>query len=253
LAEACIFRASSAQCGVFGRKGKDYAAFLSAIMRGSVLNTRTVGIMLSPQIRIHSLHQFPSLDTTSTTTNDGIRLRYGLGWGLYSSPYGKAFFKEGHDEGWRHLALCLANGSGILILTDSSNGEGIFKPLIDAILGSTSFPFEWESYTPYDLLAPLPKLKEHKTASLPPEDLARFVGRYALSADIVLSVTVDDDRLFIQENDESKQEYRPESSTDFYSATSSDECTFRLAGDGPAQVLVLHVDGKDLELKRLLP
>jgi len=229
----------------------DYAAFLSAIMRRKVLNTRAVGWMLSPQIRIHSAHQFPSLENTTTTANDDIRLRYGLGWGLYSSPYGEAFFKEGHDEGWRHLALCFNNGSGILIMTNSSNGEGIFKPLIDSILGPTLFPFDWESYTPYNLLPPLPKLKEHKTISLSPEDLNRLVGRYALSADIVLSVTVESGRLFIQENDEPKQEYGAESPQDFYSTSSSDECTFKLTGDGPAQALVLHIDGKDVELKRL--
>jgi CubicO group peptidase (beta-lactamase class C family) len=229
----------------------DYAAFLRAIMRRKVLNTRAVGWMLSPQIRIHSAHQFPSLENTTTTANDDIRLRYGLGWGLYSSPYGKAFFKEGHDEGWRHLALCFNNGSGILIMTNSSNGEGIFKPLIDSIVGPTLFPFDWESYTPFNLLPPLPKLKEHKTISLSPEDLNRLVGRYALSADIVLSVTVESGRLFIQENDEPKQEYRAESPQDFYSTSSSDGCTFKLTGDGPAQALVLHIDEKDVELKRL--
>ena len=229
----------------------DYAVFLSEIMRRKVLSTRAVGWMLSPQIRIHSEHQFPSLDNTTTSANDDIRLRYGLGWGLYSSPYGKAFFKEGHDEGWRHLALCFNNGSGILIMTNSSNGEGIFKPLIDSIVGPTLFPFNWESYTSYDLLPPLPKLKEHETVSLSPEKLNRVVGRYALSADIVLSVTVENGRLFIQENDEPKQEYRAESPRDFYSTSSTDECTFKMTGNAPAQTLVLHLDGKDVELKRL--
>lgn len=229
----------------------DYANFLSAIMRRKVLNRRSVGKMLSPQIRIYSEHQFPSLENTTTTANDNIRLRYGLGWGLYSSPYGKAFFKEGHDEGWRHLALCFLNGTGILIMTNSSNGEGMFKPAIDSILGPTSFPFDWEGYTPYNLLPPLPKPKEHKTVSLPREHLDRLVGRYALSADIVLSVTVEGDRLFVQENDESKQEYRAESPQDFYATSSSDECSFSLGENGPASALILHVDGRDLEMKRV--
>lgn len=146
---------------------RDYANFLSALMRGKILNTRVGDVMFSPQITIHSAHQFPSLADATTTANDDIRLRYGLGWGLYSSPYGKAFFKEGHDEGWRHLALCFRqHGDGILILTNSSNGEGVFKPLIDTLLGPTLFPFDWEGYTPYNLLPPLPKLKEHKTVSL---------------------------------------------------------------------------------------
>jgi CubicO group peptidase (beta-lactamase class C family) len=229
----------------------DYATFLSALMRGKILDTRTFGKMQDAQISIHSAHQFPSLASETTAANDKIRLRYGLGWGLYSSPYGKAFFKEGHDEGWRHLALYFRNGSGILIMTNSSNGEGIFKPLIDSVLGATSFPFDWEGYTPYNLLPPLPKLKEHKKVSLTAAQLNRLVGRYALPPDVILSVTVENGRLFIQENDEPKQELLPESPQDFYSTTSSDECTFKPADGGPAQVLVLHLEGRDVELKRL--
>jgi len=86
---------------------------------------------------------------------------------------------------------------------------------------------------------------------LQPEYLKRLVGRYALTTEIVLSVTVENGRLFVQEDDEPKQEYRPESPVDFYSTSSSDQCTFQLTGEGPAQVLVLHIDGKDVELKRL--
>jgi CubicO group peptidase (beta-lactamase class C family) len=230
---------------------RDYAIFLSAVMRHKILSTVTTGKMFMPQVSIHSAHQFPSLATETTSGNDAIRLRYGLGWGMYSSPYGKAFFKEGHDEGWRHLALCFNNGSGILIMTNSSNGEGVFQPLLDSILGKTSFPFEWEGYTPYNLLAPLPKLKEHKRVSLTSHQLSRLPGRYALSPDVVLTVTVEDGRLYVQENEEQRQEMAPESPQDFYSTTSSDECSFKPADSGVAQVLILHVDGKDIELKRL--
>jgi CubicO group peptidase (beta-lactamase class C family) len=229
----------------------DYATLLSAVMQRKILNTRTTGKMLSPQVSIHSAHQFPSLAAETTEANDGIRLRYGLGWGLYSSPYGKAFFKEGHDEGWRHLALCFANGNGMLTMTNSSNGEGIFKPLIESVLGATSFPFDWEGYTPYNLLPPLPKLKEHKKVSLTPAQLNRLVGRYGMPPDVVLTVTVENGRVFIQENDEPKQELFPEGPQDFYSASSSDECSFKLGDDGPAQALILHLGGKDVELKRL--
>jgi hypothetical protein len=136
-------------------------------------------------------------------------------------------------------------------MTNSSNGEGIFKPLADALLGNTGFPFDWDGYTPYDKLPPLPKLKEHKKATLTPDQLNRVAGKYALSADIVLTVTMGSGHLFIRENDEPKQEYLPESPSDFYSATSSDECTFR-PETGPVQTLVLHLDnGQNPELKRV--
>jgi hypothetical protein len=208
--------------------------------------------MFDSQISIHSAHQFPSLATETTTANDGIRVRYGIGWGLYSSPYGKAFFKEGHDAGWRHLALCFRqDGDGILIMTNSSNGEGMFKPLIDSLVGPTAFPFDWESYTPYNLLPPLPKLEEHKQVALSPDQLKRLSGRYALSPEVMLAVTLESGHLYVQENDEPRQELLAESPLDFYSANSSDECSFKLSNDGAAQSLVLHLGGKDVELKRV--
>jgi len=229
----------------------DYATFLSALMRGQVLRAATRGKMLSPQIRIHSAHQFPSLTTETTAAYDAIELSYGVGWGLYKSPYGPAFFKEGHDEGWRNFALCFANGDGMLVMTNSSNGEGIFKPLVEALLGQTGFPFDWDGYTPYDKLPPLPKLKEHKKAALTAGQLNRLAGKYALNADIVLTVTVADGHLFIRENDEEKQEYLAESPNDFYSAISTDECSFK-PETGQAQVLVMHLDnGQNPELKRV--
>jgi hypothetical protein len=58
--------------------------------------------------------------------------------------------------------------------TNSSNSEGIFKPLIDSLLGPTAFPFGWENYTPCNLLPPLPKLKEHKQVALTRDQLDRW-------------------------------------------------------------------------------
>jgi CubicO group peptidase (beta-lactamase class C family) len=229
---------------------RDYSKFLSAVMLHQADKEKYTTEMLSPQIAINSAHQFPSLTTGTSDAGKKIDLSYGVGWGLYTSPYGKAFFKEGHDEGWRNLALCFENGTGILILTNSSNGEGIFKPLIDSLLGPTAFPFDWENYTPYTELAPLPKLKEHTSVSLTPAQLQRFVGRYKYPPDIILTVSVDNGRLFIQENDEPKQEFLATSTQDVYSTSSTDEYTFT-PPTGPAQSLILHLEDKDLELKRL--
>lgn len=242
-------RASPIAAGSMQTTSRDYAAFLSALMRGQLLSNAARDSMLSAQIRIQSEHQFPSLDTATTSAYDAIHLSYGIGWGMYKSPYGEAFFKEGHDEGWRNLALCFSNGDGMLIMTNSSNGEGIFKPLVEALLGNTAFPFDWEGYTPYDKLPPLPKLKEHKPVTLSDAQLNRLSGKYALSSDIFLNVTVENGHLVIQ-NPQDKKEFLPESPSDFYAKSSNDECSFR-PENGLAQVLILHLDGRDVELKRV--
>jgi hypothetical protein len=76
-------------------------------------------------------------------------LSYGLGWDLYWTSYGKAFFKEGHD-GWRNYTVCFDDAeTGIVIMTNSSSGEGIYKELLETLLKNTYTPLEWEGFTPY--------------------------------------------------------------------------------------------------------
>ena len=135
-------------------------------------------------------------------------------------------------------------------MTNSSNGEGIFKPLIDALLGDTKFPFDWEGYTPYNLLPPLPPLKQHKNIPITPAQLRRLPGKYFLAPGIVMTVIAADGRLYVQENDEPKQEIRADSPVDFYSIISSDELSFEPADGDQAQTMVLHRHGKDMRAKR---
>jgi hypothetical protein len=82
----------------------DFARFMAGVMEGKLLRGKTQEQMLSPQIEIASKHEFPTLSDQTTDENRAIRLSYGLGWGLYWTPYGEAFFKEGHDVGWRNYA-----------------------------------------------------------------------------------------------------------------------------------------------------
>jgi CubicO group peptidase (beta-lactamase class C family) len=129
----------------------DFARFIQAVLQGQGLRKETKDLMLSPQIQILSKHEFPSLATETTEENKPIRLSYGLGWGLYWTPYGKAFFKEGHDDGWRNYTVCFDDAKiGIVIMTNSSNGESIYKELLETLLKNTYTPLEWEGFTPYD-------------------------------------------------------------------------------------------------------
>ena len=230
---------------------KDLATFLLEVMQGQRLSPKLREQMLSPQVQILSKHQFPSLNQETTEENKSIRLSYGLGWGLYSSPHGQAFFKEGHDEGWRNYAVCFdGQKSGMIILTNSSNGEGIFKELLETVLKDTLTPIEWEGYTPYDKLPPRPPLKQHTRIVVAQNILDRYVGRYALNPDVVLTIRRVGDHLTIQENDEPMQELLPESERDFYSASSDDTLTFEMDAADKVTGMTLHV-GKEIPVKRI--
>jgi CubicO group peptidase (beta-lactamase class C family) len=128
----------------------DYTRFIAAVMKKQNLSTKAWNEMLRPQIYIHSLRQFPTLDTATTKANDAIGLSYGLGFDLFNTPYGTVFFKAGHDDGWEHFGLGVpGQRMAYIVMTNSSNGESIFKELFEKLAGVT-IPWKWENYIPYN-------------------------------------------------------------------------------------------------------
>ncbi len=129
----------------------DYSRFIEAVMQGKGLADSVKRLMLFPQIPIKTKHQFPSLNTdTSEYPYKNIDLSYGLGWGVFKCPYGKAFFKEGHDDGWAHYNINFPDKKiSLIIMSNSSNAEGIFKEILEKIIGDTFTPWDWENYEPY--------------------------------------------------------------------------------------------------------
>ncbi|MFZ1513772.1 MAG: serine hydrolase domain-containing protein [Saprospiraceae bacterium] len=129
----------------------DYSKFIEFVMQQKGLDKKMYNEMLSSQIKIHSKVQFPTITEETTTENKAIDLSYGLGWGLLKCKYGKAFFKEGHDDAWRNYNInFIDKGISIIIMTNSANGELIFKELLEKLIGDTFTPWKWETYFPYN-------------------------------------------------------------------------------------------------------
>lgn len=129
----------------------DWSTFLAAVVRGEGLSKSAKKEMIKSQIRIRSVTQFPTISEETTDAYDDIELGYGLGWGVFTTPRGHAFFKEGHDEGTANYALCIEDeGNCILLMSNSVRAEGIFKELVDRLFGETGLPWHWENYIPYD-------------------------------------------------------------------------------------------------------
>jgi hypothetical protein len=120
-------------------------------MRGDGLTPAARAEMLRPQVRIRSAHQFPTTRSETTDRDDGVALSYGLGWGLLRTPYGPAYFKEGHDDGWNNYMITFDGPkTALIVMTNSSNGESIFRELLATLIADTFTPWEWERYVPYD-------------------------------------------------------------------------------------------------------
>lgn len=129
----------------------DYSRFIEAVMQGRGLIDSVKKKMISPQIPINTKRQFPSLNTdTAEHPYKDIGLSYGLGWGVFKCPYGNAFFKEGHDDGWAHYNVNFPDKKiSIVMMSNSANAEGIFKEVLEKIIGDVFTPWDWENYQPY--------------------------------------------------------------------------------------------------------
>lgn len=135
---------------------EDYARFLLAVMKNKGLQKRFKNEMLKPQIGIFAPYEFPTPPKGVTDENRAIELSYGLGWGLFRSPYGKAYFKEGHDDGWENHVVCFPEKKiAIVLMANSSNGDSIFKELLEILIKDNSTPWKWEGYVPYDAAPPM--------------------------------------------------------------------------------------------------
>lgn len=130
---------------------RDWAQLLAGLLGGNGMSPAARAEMLRPQIRIHSAHQFPPDSPETTTDYDALELSYGLGWGLLVTPYGKAYFKEGHDDGVQNYCITFDRArTAIVLMTNSDNGESMFKELLATLITDTFTPVRWENYVPYN-------------------------------------------------------------------------------------------------------
>nr|MBD3622969.1 serine hydrolase [Sunxiuqinia sp.] len=128
----------------------DYSKFMEHILSLESDNSPVTALIFKPNISIHSKKQFGEMSLEKTNENDDINLSYGLGWGIFTTPYGQGYFKEGHGEGFQHYSVIFPEKDlGILLMSNSDNAESIFKDVLEIAIGDTYTPWFWENYIPY--------------------------------------------------------------------------------------------------------
>ncbi len=218
----------------------DYARFVEAVMQGKGLSQRSKQEMLSPQIGIYTKHQFPSLNNDTTSVNKKIQLSYGLGWGLFTSAYGKAFFKEGHGEGWQHYTISIPGKKfSLIIMTNSDNGESMFKELVEKTTG-VKIPWEWEGYFPY-----------RATVKLPENVLQQFVGEY--DGRLKATITLVNGKLKVESGTVNlpKTNLYAQNDHHFFLKVMETDIEFVKGPDGKIEKAVLDDEGEHYELKKI--
>jgi serine-type D-Ala-D-Ala carboxypeptidase/endopeptidase len=155
---------------------EDFTKFYTHLISGKGLSKKSFKEMTSRQTRIKSRSQFGPLAKIDSTDNDNIQLGYGFGVGTFTTPFGRAFFKEGHDEGWGHYSVAFPDKKiAIVVMTNNDNGESIFKELLACSIGDTFTPWKWENYIPYNY-TPEPVTNIFQVTS---QDLDKYLGIYS--------------------------------------------------------------------------
>lgn len=137
-------RQSSRAAGSMTTTATDYARFYIQLMTGKGLHKASLQQMLAPQIAVTSKRGFGSLKDSLTHENDAMQLAWGLGIGLFQSPYGKGFFHTGHGEANQNYAVAFPEkGIAVVLLSNSENFERVSAQIVKACIGDTYSPFKW--------------------------------------------------------------------------------------------------------------
>ncbi len=164
----------------------DFTKFYTALINSKGLSKKSFRKMTSQQIRIKSRSQFGPLAIIDSSDNDNIQLGYGLGVGTFKTPYGSAFFKEGHSDGWAHYSICYPDKKiAVVIMTNNDNGESIFKEFLAYSIGDTFTPWRWENYIPYNYIPPA----VINIFNVTTKDLDNYLGIYT-SKQLPIKITI---------------------------------------------------------------
>ena len=130
----------------------DFTRFYTALLNHQGLSSTGFTEMFRPQVPILSKKQFGPDALVDDRTPATTSLFYGLGFGLIKTPYGVAYFKEGHSEGFGHYSIAFPDkGIALIVMTNNDRGESIFKELLATAIGDVYTPWYWENYIPFDM------------------------------------------------------------------------------------------------------
>lgn len=164
-------------------------------------------------------------------------MEIGLGW-LVARREGKEIvWHNGGTFGHRaFIGYDPKSRVGVVVLSNTFTGAGVDD--IGMHLLDTRSPL-------------IPPPKEHKEITIDPKLLDGYVGCYQLSPNFVLTVTRDDNRLFVQATGQSKFEVLPEGAKEYFAKVFDIQITFQADDGGRATGLILHQNGLHLPAKRI--
>jgi CubicO group peptidase (beta-lactamase class C family) len=226
----------------------DYARFLVALLNPGPASPALVDSMLTPQIAIRSERMFgPGAWRDSDEEAGAPDLSWALGWGVFDSEAGKAFFHTGHDFGWQNYAVVYRDrGIGVVLMSNSDNFESVAREIAAVAIGDTYSPFDWLGY---------PRFDPDRRREPPPEPVAidvelsvleAYVGEYRLMEGEAVFVKLEEGRLYISSDALDWAELLAESETRFF--TTVDDTRFVFVSNDSGAVTGVTIEIGELEV-----
>ena len=161
----------------------------------------------------------------------------GLGWMIEEIEGDTLVWHNGGTGGHRSFAgYRVRTGTGVVVLSNTSAQLGIDdigRHLLDGRLPLAAPP------------------KPRVAVALPADRLEPHVGRYRLAPDLVLAVTREDARLFVQATGQPKIEIFAEGPAAFFAREVDAQFVFEMDGTGRAGRVILHQGGGTAPAERL--
>ena len=161
----------------------------------------------------------------------------GLGW--HVSHDGQTRWHNGGTGGYHSMMLANRDlNVAVVVLCNTATrevdrlGEDLVKLLAGVPVEPRAFPKETAVEISRDVLE-------------------RYVGRYALAPEFVLTVTRKGDQLHVQATGQPSFRVFPKSETQWFYKVVDAQLTFKLNDDGKCDSLVLHQNGRDVPGRRV--
>lgn len=186
-------------------------------------------VFVSAQLGLAPTSLQPAMQNTQQARNSagGPTMDIGLGWHIDRSQPTPVGWHNGGTGGYRsYFGLDPAHRRGVVVLSNTANG-------VDNIGVNLLYP---------------PKARTAIT--IKPEVGDRYVGRYEVVPEFILTFSREGDHYYLQASGQGRNEVFPETETDFFLKGVNAQISFVKDDAGRVTALVLH-QGGDQNAKRL--
>jgi D-alanyl-D-alanine-carboxypeptidase/D-alanyl-D-alanine-endopeptidase len=174
---------------------------------------------------------------TRRLTGDSRAKEIGLGWLVYSRQGGEIIGHGGETAGFQSaIAFDPKARAGVVVLSNTS----AFRDIADISMHLLDPGYSLERPSPVEI-------------SLQPGLFDRYVGRYELEGEpkLVLTMSREEGRFFVQAEGQGKLELFSENSLEFFLKVTDARITFEIDAEGKTTGLILHQNGQDERGRRV--